>query len=239
MPTPRPSQNLTDRGHHEPSPGHAPARSRPSLLPGSLMLAALSLGLSSCATRHGDPSDLDGPVFGSSRPTTFVVAPADGNVHVRDLAKIARVLRRYKTLDAAERALVKTTVGKRLQGLIAIEVQRIEINYRAQREQISRLPDKAVAAKRLAELDRTINREAIARVAERLGQFIAVPLKTSDNRSAVAFAKISGTGIEVARDAGEIDLPIAALVDGEGVKTETGRVASYVKTPGVPVAPAP
>ena len=205
------------------------------------LLAALGLGFSSCVTQRGDPTDLDGPMFGSSHPTTFVIAPADGQVHARDLAKVARVLRRYKTLDAAERALVKTAVGKRLQGLIALEVQRLEVTevkYRVQREQIRRLPDKPLAARRLAELDATIRREAVARVAARLGNLVAVPLKTSDNRSAVAFAKISCTGIEVAKDAGEIDRPIASLIDGAGVQTAAGQVASYVSAPPVPVAPA-
>ena len=65
-----------------------------------------------------------------------------------------------------------------------------------------------------------------------------MPLKTSDNRSAVAFAKISGTGIEVAKDAGEIDRPIAALIDGAGVQTAAGQVASFVNAPPVPIASA-
>lgn len=197
--------------------------------------AVIAIGLCSCATQTGDPTDLDRPIFGASHPATFIVAPADGRVHATDLAKIARVLRRYKTLDAAERALVKSAVGKRVQGLIALEVQRVEIKYRAQREQIRLLPDKQIAARRLAELEATIRREALARIAERLGNLVAVPLKTSDNRSAVAFAKITGTGIEVAKDAGEIDRPIASLVDGEGVQTTGGQVASFVNAPPVAV----
>lgn len=225
-----------------PVPPDLSLRRRPSPWPASLrstLLVAFGAGLSSCATRPGDPTDLDGPIFGSSRPTTFVVAPADGRVHAQDLAKVARVLRRYKTLDAAERALVKTAVGKRLNALIALEVQRVEVKYRAEREQIRRMPDRPAAAKRLAALDGTIRREAIARVTERLGNLVSVPLKTSDNRSAVAFAKITGTGIEVAKDAGEIDRPIASLVDGEGVQTEAGRIAAFVSAPPVSVAAGP
>ena len=202
-------------------------------------MAAVGLGLSSCTTPSGDPTDLDGPVFGASRPTTFVVAPADGRVRAGDLAKVARVLRRYKTLDAAERALVKSAVGKRLQGIIALEVKRVEVKYRVEREQIRRLPDKRVATKRLAELETTIRREALARVTARLGSLVAVPLKTSDNRSAVAFAKIAGTGIEVAQDSGEIDRPLASLIDGEGVQSATGGLAAYIDVAPVPVAPAP
>lgn len=203
-----------------------------------LLPAALGLGLVSCAPQRGDTTDLDAPMFGSSRPTTFVVAPADGIVHARDLAKVARVLRRYKTLDAAERALVKSAVGRRLRGLIALEVKRVEVKYQAERQAIRQIRDKPTAKKRLAVLETTIRREAVARVAERLGNLVAVPLKTSDNRSVVAFAKVSASGIEVAADAGEIDRPIASLVNGEGVQTEGGRVAAFVETPPVPVASA-
>jgi hypothetical protein len=197
---------------------------------------AITLLFASCATRQAPSTDLDEPIFGSSHPTTFVVSPNDGVVHGRDLAKVARVLRRYKTLDAAERALVKSSVAKRLNGLIALEVQRVEVRHRTERAEIARLPDRAAAATRLAELQATIRREATENVIRRLGNLVAVPLKTSDNRSAVAFARIGKT-IEVAADAGEIDRPIASLVEGEGVQSG-GKVAAFVEAAPVTVATA-
>ena len=50
---------------------------------------------------------------------------------------------------------------------------------------------------------------------------------------------MTGSGIEVAQDAGEIDRPIASLVNGEGVKSLAGGVATYVDAPAIPIAPAP
>jgi hypothetical protein len=192
---------------------------------------------SSCATRPTGSADLDEPVFGSSHPTTYVVVPTSSVIHAGDLAKAARILRRYKTLEAAERALVKSAVAKRLHGLIALEIQRVEVRHRAERAEIARLPDRAAAAQRLAALDETIRREATENVIKRLGNLVAVPLKTSDNRSAVAFARIGGKTIEVAADASEIDRPIASLIEGEKVQGG-GTVAAFVEATPVTVATA-
>ncbi|HEV7401497.1 MAG TPA: hypothetical protein VGO11_01170 [Chthoniobacteraceae bacterium] len=219
---------MNNRPSHHPS-----ARRLPSKLTGC---AALGLLLVSCATRQTASTDLDAPIFGPSHPTTYIVAPTDDVVHARDLAKVARILRRYKTLEAAERALVKSSVAKRLNGLIALEVQRVEVRHRAERAEISRLPDRAEAAKRLAALNETIRREATENVIKRLGNLVAVPLKTSDNRSAVAFARIGGKTIEVAADAGELDRPIASLIEGERVQTEVGRTAAFMEAAPTAVA---
>jgi hypothetical protein len=158
-------------------------------------------------------------------------------MHARDLAQVARVLRRYKELSAAEQALVKSRVAQRLNALISLEVVRVTIAHQGEREAVKRLPDKQQATRRLAELDSKIRREAEAHVYQQLGKLLAVPLKTSDNRSAVAFARIGETGIEVAKDAGEIDRPIATLVAGEMVEVAPRQLATVVTEKGVPVAP--
>jgi len=218
---------------NRPPPCHPSAR---RLQPGLARVTAIGFLLASCATRQTASTNLDEPIFGSSPPITYVVAPTDAVVDVEDLAKVARVLRRYKTLEAGERALVKSSVAKRLHGLIAQEVQRVEGHYRAARAEIFRLPDRAEAAKRLADLNEMVRREATENVIKRLGNLVAVPLKTSDNRSAVAFAHIGGKTIEVAADAGEVDRPIASLVEGERVQTEAGQTASFIATPATTVA---
>ena len=201
------------------------------------LLAALGgLLLTSCATDRTPTADLDEPIFGSSHATTYIVAPTDGQVHVSDLAKVARVLRRYKTLDAREKALVQSSVARRLNGLIALEVQTVQPRYEAERARIARLPDRRVAAQQEAALNESIQREATARVLRRLGSLVAVPLKTSDNRSAVAFARIGGAAPEVLADAAEIDKPIASLMEGAKVQAGSGQVAALVK--GMPVAVA-
>jgi hypothetical protein len=195
--------------------------------PASLALALFLLP--SCSPTRTGGDDLDAPIFGSARKTQFVVSPQSGEaIHARDLATVARVLRRYKTLSEAERALVKTKVAARLNALISLEVTRLNREFRVERAAINRLPDRAAAARRLAELDARLQREAAARVIQRLGQLLAVPLKTSDNRSAVAFARIGAGGVEVAKDAGEVDRPIAALTNGERVQSAKGSLATLV-----------
>jgi hypothetical protein len=192
--------------------------------------------LGGCSTAP-DSADLDAPIFGSSHPTTFVVAPGSDVVHARDLAAVARVLRRYKTLDAAEKGLVRARVSKRLNALVGMEVSRLTATHRAERQAIARQPDKVTAARLLAEFDAKLRREASARVLQRLGGLLAVPLKTSDNKSAVAFVKVHEKGIEVAADAQEIDHPIASLVQGESIQVAPNRLATVIKTDPVPVAP--
>lgn len=198
--------------------------------------AVLPMLLLGCAGPRSASTDLDGPIFGASKPTVITVAPTDELIHATDLAKVAKVVARYKTLDQAERALVKSAVAKRLHGLVALEVQRVEARYRSERASISRLPDRAAATQRMAELDERIRREATAAVIKRLGALVAVPLKTSDNRSAVAFARIGERAIEVAADAGEIDRPIASLTNGDRVQTAARTVASFIDAPPATVA---
>ena len=202
------------------------------------LASLLALGLAGCQSARQAGDDLDGPMFGGSRPTTYVIAPTSDTVHVRDLATVARILRRYKTLDAAERALVQSSVSRRLQGLIAIEVQRVaqEPRYRARREAIRRIPDRAVAAARNAELDTDIRAEAARRLAARLGGMVATAVTGPDNRAAVAFSRIDGERVVVENSAFEIDRPIASLTDGTGVQRDAGTAATFLSGPPVAVA---
>ena len=88
------------------------------------LLSALSaLIFSSCTSgpEVGDSTELDQPVFGRSRETAFFMSTPSGQVKVRDLATIARVLRRYKTLEAAEKALIALAVRRQIDGLVALE----------------------------------------------------------------------------------------------------------------------
>ena len=207
--------------------------------PRRLRLAALvSLGLAGCQSARQAGEDLDSPMFGGSRPTTFVVAPTSDTVHVRDLATVARILRRYKTLDAAERALVQSSVSRRLQGLIALEVRRVgqEPRYRAKREAIRKIPDRAEAAARTAELNAEIRAEAARRLARRLGGMVATVVTGPDNRAAVAFSRIDGERVVVENAAFEIDRPIASLTEGTGVQRDAGTAATFLSGPPVAVA---
>ncbi len=189
----------------------------------------------------GVDEDLDAPMFGGSRPTTYFIAPTSDVIHARDLAAVARVLRRYKTLDAAERALVRSSVSRRLQGLIAFEVKRIEQlpRYRAARAEIRKLGDLRLAATRSAQLDGEIRAEAMRALARRLGGMVATPVRGADNRSAVVFSRIDGDRVAVRDAAYEIDRPIASLTEGSRVEDASGTAATFVSSPPVALAAPP
>lgn len=209
----------------------------PSMRP--LALGLLAFTLSACTTDRTPPEHLDDPYFKSPTPTPIIVRSDGGPIHIGDLAKAARIVRRYKTLAAAERALVKLAVSRRLEFLTEEEYRRVKERHRAEIQAIKRLPDRAVSEKRLADLQERMRQEAAANVAKSLGALVAVPLKTSDNRSAVAFAKLNPGHpgeVDVVADAGEVDRPIASLFESARVQDERGRVAAYLETKPVAVA---
>lgn len=199
-----------------------------------------AVALAGCQTLQGPGTgeDLDAPIFGESKPTTYIIAPTSDVIHARDLAAVARVLRRYKTLDAAERALVRSSVSRRLQGLVAFEVKRIEElpKYRAARAEIRRIADPRLAATRTAEIDSEIRAEAMRTLAQRLGKMIATPVRGADNRSAVVFSRIDGDRVTVGNAAYEIDRPIASLTEGSRIEGESGTAATFVSDSPVTVA---
>ncbi len=205
------------------------------------LLCAAVVGCRSPRTRLA-PDDLDAPIFGDSKPTTYVLAPENQTVHARDLATAARILRRYKTLDAAEKALVRSSVSRRLNGLIALEVRRLERlpQNRSARAAIRKIADPRVVAASTARLDAEIRSEAMRVLAQRVGRVIASPVRGSDNRSAVVFSRLEGESIVVQDAAYELDRPIASLTEGAGIDAGNGTAATYFPSPAVAVvAPVP
>jgi hypothetical protein len=181
--------------------------------------AALLL-LSGCAgPTGGDPTELDQPMFGRNRETTFFMQTPTGQVKARDLAAIARVIRKYKTLEAAEKELIRLAVKRKIDGLIALEARIIENEPRvkAARKRIAAMPDRRAAAGETKRLDEEILREAARRVADRLANLAAVPVKSAENRSIIAFAKVADGQVQVADNAYEVDTPPAVLGGGAKV----------------------
>lgn len=179
-----------------------------------LFIPAISLSalwLSGCASGPvtGDPTELDQPMFGRNQDTTYFMQTPSGQVKVRDLAAIARVIRRYKTLEAAEKELIRLAVKRKIDGLIAQEARIIEREpkYVQARRRIATMPDRRAAAVENRKLDQEILREAARRVADRMANLAAVPMKTAENRSIVAFAKVSDGQVQVAASAYEVDAP--------------------------------
>jgi hypothetical protein len=192
-------------------------------------LVLSGLMLSGCATgpTTGDPTELDQPVFGRNTDTTFFMNTPTGQMKLRDVAAIARVLRRYKTLEAAEKALIKLAVERKIDGMISLEARIIEREQRIvqARKRIAAIPDRKVAAVESKKLDEEVLREAARRVADRLANLAAVPVKSAENRSIVAFAKISDGQVQVAANAYEVDTPPGAAAAGTKVALPSDAVA--------------
>lgn len=194
-----------------------------------LATSASALILSGCASgpATGDPTELDQPMFGRNRETTFFMSTPTGQVKVRDLAAIARVIRKYKTLEAAEKELIKLAVKRKIDGMIALEARIIENEpqVKAVRKRIAAMPDRKAAAVESRKLDEEVFREAARRVADRLANLAAVPVKSAENRSIVAFAKVADGQVQVADNAYEVDAPPAALAAGAKVALPPEAVA--------------
>ena len=178
----------------------------------TLVAATAVLWLASCSqSGSDDPGDLDRPLFGSSTETRFFLSPASGEIKIRDAVAVAKVLRRYRDLDAAEKALVKLAVRRHFDGLVALELRKLEQMQVVERERIRRLPD-AVARKREDEaLSAKLYAQAARSVAARLDGLLAVPVKTATNQSVVAFARIVSDDVRVADAAYELDVPLSKV----------------------------
>lgn len=194
--------------------------------------------LSSCVSNptSGDPSDLDQPMFGSNKDTTYFMAPRGGALKVRDLAAIARVIRRYKTLEAAEKELIKLAVRRKIDGMIALEAHIIEAEQRTvqARRRIAAMPDRKAASAESRKLDEEVLREASRRVAQNLAGLAAVPVKAAENHSLIAFAKVSDGQVQVAGGAYEVDAPAATVAAGTKVEPPAEALAQLGLRPGSP-----
>jgi hypothetical protein len=197
-------------------------------------LAIISFGLVSCA-QHPESPDIDEPVFGSSSRITYWIAPSAENVRIKDVAFAARVLRRYKTLTPGERAGVRAAVERRLHTIISFEIRQVTDERRNEQRRMRWMPKSMRERLSQSERDAAIRKEAVARVARRLGQWVAVPLKSSDNSAPVAFAKIDGSQIEVPAEAGEIGQPLSSLLEGSTIRSLSGVNATLLRVPPVSV----
>jgi hypothetical protein len=183
----------------------------------SLHLWVISLGfVASCTAPPADPTDLDRPLFGGEE-TQFVMQPGGGELKLRDAAAVAKVLRKYRDTTAAEQALVKLAVRRHIDGLLALELRKLEQAAAPERARIKAMPD-AVARKRADDaLSAKLLAEASRRVAAQMGGLLAVPLQTASSQSVVSFARLVSGDIRVADAAYELDVPKARLSAGDKV----------------------
>jgi hypothetical protein len=145
------------------------------------------------------PGQADRPLFGGSAPVSFLIS-SDRPVSVRELSRVARAVRPYKQLSAAEIAEIQDEVRRVVDDLVAAE-----------------LAGQTPSAPR--------QQQARARVLKRVGPQVAVQLPTRDQRPAVAFAKLENGEVRVTPTAFEIDKPAEQLAPDAEVTTLEGSPA--------------
>lgn len=214
-------------------------------------IVAAALGLAAC---HAPTSlrDLDAPVFGRSGATSFII-DTDRPLDVRELARFARVIRLYKELTPIELTAIQRRLQREVEDLIAVELQalrpgfeknkvQIELQHRAQldaaRGDAGKSAALLVAHKvELQQLETKLHEEARDRVLARLGNELALPLRTSDNRSVVAFGRMDGEQLQVTSKAYELDVAAQNLKSEAKITASDGSKATLVGKAVVKVDP--
>ncbi|MEQ1751835.1 MAG: hypothetical protein ABL974_20605 [Prosthecobacter sp.] len=198
-------------------------RFNPLLIPATLIV------LAGCQTSPtGDPTALDGPIFGGRKETQFYMMPEKGDLRLRDIAVVARVLRKYRTLAAAEKELIRRSAQLQFSGLVALEIQRLEPKYEPLKQAARRSLPPEQARKKVAELDQAQQREALQNIAAKMGNTFALPVTSAENKSLMAFASQENGKVQVADALYEVDVPVASIPSKSGVSGPNGQVASVM-----------
>lgn len=163
----------------------------PRLLPVFLKILASLLLLVGCKqVRPG--TDPDAPMFGSAKTNSTFLVSSEEPVGVDELARIARIIGPYRQLQPQEMTALELRLERELNRLVEIEYQQM-----LKEEKSGNLPRQYGGKK--------VTREtARERLLARLGKDLALPLLTSDNRSAVVFSRISKGDIKISPTAYEI-----------------------------------
>ena len=194
-----------------------------------LLIPATFLMLAGCETTpSGDPTDLDGPIFGGRKETQFYMMPEKGDLRLRDIAVVARVLRKHRTLAAAEKELIRRSAQLQFSGLVALEIQRLEPKYEPLKQAARRSLPPEQARKKVAELDQAQQREALKNIAAKMGNSFALPVASAENKSLMAFATQENGMVQVADALYEVDVPVAGIPAKSGVSGPNGKVASVM-----------
>ncbi len=204
-----------------------------------LLIPATLLVLAGCETTPtGDPTDLDGPIFGGRKETQFYMMPEKGELRLRDVAVVARVLRKYRTLAAAEKELIRRSAQLQFSGLVALEIQRLEPKYEPLKQAARRSLPPEQARKKVAELDQAQQREALQNIAAKMGNSFALPVASAENKSLMAFATQENGKVQVADALYEVDVPVASIPAKSGVSGPNGEVAAVLSNQPVNLPPS-
>jgi len=194
-----------------------------------LLSLLVLLTLAGCQTAPMvDPTELDGPIFGARKDTSFYMMPETGDLRLRDIATVARVIRKHRTLAAAEKELLRRSAQLQFNGLIALEIQRLAPKYEPLKAAARRSLPPEQARKKVAEIERDQQREALKNIAARMGDSIALPVSSGSNKSLMAFASVDNGRIEVADALYEVDVPVAKLPAKSTISGPQGQVAALL-----------
>ncbi len=133
-------------------------------------------------------------MFCASRQKSTFLVSAEQTLGVRQIVRVARIIGPYRQLSPAEIAKIQLRVAKEFERLVDVEW--------AQMQKEERRQAKAHPRRRPAVITRA---DARQRVLARLGKELAIPLLTSDNRSAVVFGKLTPRDVQVTGNAFEIE----------------------------------
>jgi hypothetical protein len=167
-------------------------------------------------------------MFGARDETQFYMMPEKGDLRLRDVAVVARVLRKYRTLAAAEKELIRRSAQLQFSGLVALEIQRLAPKYEPMKKAARRSLPPEQARKKVAQIDAAQQREALQNIAAKMGNNFAVPVASADNRSLMAFASQSNGKLEVADALYEVDVPVANLPAKSAISGPGGEIASVL-----------
>jgi len=192
------------------------------LIPGVILIACVSQSTEDRLSKMG-------PVHGPS-DVNFAVSTTDGNLDLSNTADLARTLGQYRRLNYSESEKVRNLAQKKFDGFVVQEIRNLQPKYEARKRVIrksSAAPEQVAA--QLAKLDREIRQEAVIAVKRRYGSRMAVPVKTRDNKPAVAIATFSGDQAKAPGSAVELSKKPGSTIEHQG--KETPVVGSTVNLP--------
>jgi len=177
-------------------------------------------------------------MFGSRKETSFYMMPEKGDLRLRDVATVARVIRKHRTLAAAEKELLRRSAQMQFNGLITLEIQRLEPKYEPLKAAARHSLPPEQARKKVAEIERDQQREALQNIVARMGESIAMPVSSGANKSLMAFASVDNGRVEVADALYEVDVPVAKLPAKSTISGPRGEVAALLSDDVIALPPA-
>jgi hypothetical protein len=102
---------------------------------------------------------------------------------------MARVIRRYRSIDAAEQALIELAIRRHIDGLIALELRRLEQRYAPERARIQRLPTIEQRRAETSIMEARYQADVAAIRARLQTGFLAIPVKVESNQTVVSLGQ--------------------------------------------------